>query len=175
MKMYPRAPSPGIHGGAVGTDSPDYVGVTMITTRPGEPRFDSAGERPASCRRVAADRSGRARSRWRKRARSRPQQGVFASDTSRFFGTTPCGSPRLGLFSTSAHFQAEIETDSFTSSFSFAVLAGTKYAPARRDSKQSRSGTTARAGPAPVETSGLAQKDSSPNWSRMMPGTNPLT
>jgi len=90
------------------------------------------------------------------------------------FRHNPCGSPRLGLFSTSALFQAENDSVTHPFSFSFAALAGTKYGAARRVSKRSRYEIDARAGPASVETSGLSQKDSSPNWSPMMPGTNPL-
>ena len=173
--MHPHAPSPGIHGGATGAKSPAGVGVTDVITRSGEPRFDSAGEHPALSRRVASSRHERG-PRSRKRSWERPQQGVFASDTCRLFGTTPHSSPHLGHLSTSARFQAESNTAvSGAGTFSFMVPAGTKCGATNRRSKQSRSETKARAGPASVETTGLSQKDSSPNWSPMMPGTNPLT
>lgn len=173
--MHPHAPSVGIHEGATGAESPASVEVTNFLTRSGTPRFNSTGERPALRRWVATDRSERARSCSRKRARSRPQQGVIASDTiRRLFGTTPFGSPRMGFSSTSATLQAENATDDFTFSFSFAVLAGTKCEAARRISKRNYAQINARAGPASVETSGLSQKDSSRELESDDAGTNPL-
>jgi len=174
LEMHPHAPSLGIHGGATGAESPAGVEVTNAITRIGAARFDSAGEHPALSRGVATNRRG---PRSRKRSWTRQQQGVLASDTCRVFGTTPCNndSPRLGHFRTSALIQAEIAAQYGSITSSFVAPAGTKCGPASRCSKQSRSGTKARAGPASVETSGLSQKDSSHNWSPMMPGTNPLT
>lgn len=177
MKMHPHALPLGIHGGATGAECPASVEVTNFLTRSGPPRFDSAGERPALRRWVATDRSERARSCSRKRARSRPQQGVIASGTiRRLFGTTPFGSPRMGFSSTSATLQAENATCSFriSFSFSFAVLAGTKCEAARRISKRNYAQINARAGPASVETSGLSQKDSSRELESDDAGTNPL-
>jgi len=122
---------------------------------------------------VATNRRG---PRSRKRSWTRPQQGVLASDTCRVFGTTPATTirPGWGIFVPQRSFRLRLRRsmDRFTSSF--VAPAGTKCGPASRCSKQSRSGTKARAGPASVETSGLSQKDSSHNWSPMMPGTNPL-
>lgn len=164
--MYPRAPSAGIHGGATGTESTEGVEVRDAITRSGVSRFDSAGENPALGRWVATDRREQG-PRSRKPSWERPQQGVCASDTTRrLFGTTPSGSPRLGHFSTSATFQAEITRSNSAPTFSFVVPAGTKCGATSQRSKQSRSETKTRAGPASVETTGLSQKDSSLGWSR---------
>jgi hypothetical protein len=173
--MHPRAPFARhlrrSHGCRIPRRRRDYERHNSHMERRGSiPR----ASHPAACRGVATNRRERS-PRSRKRSWTRPQQGVLASDTCRVFGTTPCGSPRLGLFSTSALFQAENDSVTHPFSFSFAALAGTKYGAARRVSKRSRYEIDARAGPASVETSGLSQKDSSPNWSPMMPGTNPLT
>lgn len=156
--MYPRAPSAGIHGGATGTESTEGVEVRDAITRSGVARFDSAGENPALGRWVATDRREQG-PRSRKPSWERPQQGVCASDTTRrLFGTTPSGSPRVGLFSTSAHFQAEITRSNSAPTFSFVVPAGTKCGATSQRSKQSRSETNTRAGPASAKTTGLAER-----------------
>ena len=174
MEMHPRAPSPGIHGGATGAESPSGVGVTGVITRSTVPRFDSAGEHPALGRGVATFRHEQG-PRSRNRSRARPQHGVPAGDTCRVFGTTPCESPRLGHFRTSARFQAEIDGRFDSEPSSFVAPAGTKCSPASPCSKQYYDRINARDGPASAETCGLSQKDSSLGWSRGMPEHNPLT
>lgn len=161
MEMHPHAPSVSIHGGATGAKSPAGVGVTSGITRSGVTRFDSAGEHPALRRGVATFRREQG-PRSRNRSRAWPQHGVPAGDTCRVFGTTPCESPRVGLFSTSARFQAEIDVQIDVDTSSFVAPAGTKCSPASPCSKQYYDRINARAGPASVETCGLSQKDSSP-------------
>lgn len=158
MEMYPRAPF-GRHprrsrGYRIPRRRRDYARPNSHLERRGSiPRASHL----ASGRRVAADRCGKA-PRSRKRTRTRPQHGVLASDISHCFGTTPCGSPRLGLFSTSARFQAEPSRSDVRCSTSFALPAGTKCGPRRHVGKQYYERTNTRAGPASVETTGLAER-----------------
>ncbi len=172
--MHPHAPSPGIHGGATGAESPAGVGVTGVITRSGAARFDSAGEHPALGRGVATFRREQG-PRSRNRSRARPQQGVPAGDTCRVFGTTPCNdvSPRVGLFSDSARFQAEIDGRFDSETSSFVAPAGTKYGAANPRNKQYYDRINARAGPASVETCGLSQKDSSLGLESWYAGAQP--
>lgn len=158
MEMYPRAPS-GWHprrsrGYRIPRRRRDYGRHNSHLERRGSiPRASHL----ASGRRVAADRCEQG-PRSRKRTRTRPQQGVPGSDTCCCFGTTPCGSPRLGLFSTSARFQAELTLSEGDRHTSFALPAGTKYGPRRNIGKENDERTKARAGPASVETTCLAER-----------------
>jgi len=135
---------------------PAGVEVTNAITRIGAARFDSAGEHPAlsrGWRPIAEDRD-------RESARGHDHNRVCLRATPAEFSAQPRNndSPRLGHFRTSALIQAEIAAQYGSITSSFVAPAGTKCGPASRCSKRSRSGTKARAGPASVETSGLAER-----------------